>query len=162
VRGVSILDNEMSHWRDKANSLKDVARSAGIQKLVAGSVIVKQGCVLLLRRQKGDFLEGLYELPSGGTKPGESIIDALLRETLEETGLTILRISGFLNSFDYASKTGRRTRQFNFIVEAKGNVVLDPEEHSEAVRITPGQVDSLKGEISEETMAVLRKVGSMS
>ena len=105
-------------WADAVSSLEETAVTDGIQKLVAGALVVRERQVLLLQRQKGDFLEGLYELPSGGREPGESIADALVRETTEETGLTILKIVRFINFFDYASGTGVRTRQFNFVVEA--------------------------------------------
>lgn len=53
--------------------------------------------VLLLRRRSGRYLvhtkgfypEGTYRLPSGGIKPGEDLIAAVLRETAEETSLEV-------------------------------------------------------------------------
>jgi 8-oxo-dGTP diphosphatase len=47
------------------------------------------GHVLLLRRKNTGFADGLYHLPAGHLEPGESVIDALIRETCEETGISI-------------------------------------------------------------------------
>jgi 8-oxo-dGTP diphosphatase len=55
---------------------------------IAAAVIVKDGRVLLVRRR---FAEGSlsWQLPAGKIKPGERAPDAAVRETLEETGLTV-------------------------------------------------------------------------
>ena len=45
--------------------------------------------ILLQNRQKEDW-QG-YALPGGHIEPGESIVDGVIREMREETGLTILR-----------------------------------------------------------------------
>lgn len=47
-----------------------------------------QGKVLLQDRIKKDWAG--YTLPGGHVEPGESIVDAVVRETREETGLTVL------------------------------------------------------------------------
>lgn len=109
--------------------LEDLTRTAaadGIAKTVVGAVITSgDGRVLLLRREAGDFLEGLWELPSGGVDPGESLVGALKREVVEETGLDVTSVDGYLGHFDYQSKSGKRTRQFNFTAAvAEGDVQL--------------------------------------
>jgi 8-oxo-dGTP diphosphatase len=142
-------------WRQRAESLEKDAKLQGIQKIVAGAVIIRDGRVLLLKRQRGDFLEGLYELPSGGRQSRENIVDALIRETTEETGLSNLRVKRFIDFFDYPSSTGERTRQFNFHVEASGDVMIDTTEHSEATWLRPEDVVALKGKISSETLSAI-------
>jgi 8-oxo-dGTP diphosphatase len=47
------------------------------------------GHVLLGRRKNTGFADGLYHLPAGHLEPGESVIDALIRETREETGIFV-------------------------------------------------------------------------
>lgn len=98
--------------------LGDLIHSAdadGITKHVVGAVIsTAAGQVLLLHRATDDYLGGLWELPSGGVDAGETLTGALHREVAEETGLTVAAIETYLGHFDYLSKSGKRTRQFNF------------------------------------------------
>ncbi|WP_199815200.1 MULTISPECIES: NUDIX domain-containing protein [Streptomyces] len=90
------------------------AEAAGIAKFVAAAVIEHDGRVLLLRRKPEDFMGGLWEIPSGKVEAGETLLEALRRETAEETGLTISTVHGYLGHFDYPNSRGGITRQFNF------------------------------------------------
>ena len=102
----------------------------GVQKLVVGAVIRKDDKFLLLERVPSDFMGGLVELPSGTVDAGENLLTALTREVQEETGLVVNTVLAYLGSFDYTSGSGRKTRQFNFLVEvAPGEVKLEPTEH---------------------------------
>ncbi|MGI5340780.1 NUDIX hydrolase [Streptomyces sp. CA-181903] len=107
--------------------LDDLARAAardGIDKTVVGAVIPDEGGnVLLLHRSADDYLGGLWELPSGGVDPGETLVEALRREVAEETGLTVTAVGGYLGHFDYRSGSGRATRQFNFTATVTGETV---------------------------------------
>ncbi|MEU6261735.1 NUDIX hydrolase [Saccharopolyspora shandongensis] len=115
---ITSLDSAFLH-----TLLADAARD-GITKLVVGAVIANpDGEVLLLHRQAGDYLAGLWELPSGGVDEGETLIDALGREVNEETGLTVTSIGDYLGHFDYRSGSGRPTRQFNFAATTTGDTV---------------------------------------
>lgn len=51
-------------------------------------LLTKDGQYLLQDRVKADW-QG-YTLPGGHVEPGESIVDAVVREMKEETGLTVL------------------------------------------------------------------------
>ncbi|WBB64545.1 NUDIX domain-containing protein [Streptomyces sp. WMMC500] len=100
------------------------ADADGITKHVVGAVLADPtGRVLLLHRPEDEYLGGLWELPSGGVEPGETLTAALDREVAEETGLTITGISSYLGHFDYLSGSGRRTRQFNFAATVAGSEV---------------------------------------
>jgi len=84
-----------------AETLLADARRDGIGKYVVGALITDEGGrLLLLRRRADDFLGGLWELPSGRVEPGERLVDALCREVLEETGLTVTEVTGHAGSFD--------------------------------------------------------------
>ena len=53
------------------------------------SVIFRAGRVLAGRRTEPPWLAGGWELPGGKVEPGETDQDALVREVLEELGVTI-------------------------------------------------------------------------
>ncbi|MGW6309099.1 NUDIX hydrolase [Streptomyces niveus] len=95
--------------------LINAADADNITKHVVGAVIPNaEGKVLLLHRTADDYLGGLWELPSGGVDAGETLTEALSREVAEETGLKVTVIGTYLGHFDYLSKSGKKTRQFNF------------------------------------------------
>jgi 8-oxo-dGTP pyrophosphatase MutT (NUDIX family) len=62
---------------------------------VSAVIITPEG--LLLQRRADN---GLWGLPGGGVEPGESVTEALVRETLEETGLHVepLRLVGIYSA----------------------------------------------------------------
>ncbi|MBU0667140.1 MAG: NUDIX domain-containing protein [Nanoarchaeota archaeon] len=108
----------------------DLIKKAGeIIRFIVGAVIVIDSKVLLLQRPEVDFMGGIYELPSGKVEIGESLLVALHREVKEETGLNILKIIKYVGHFDYESKIGKKTRQFNFAVIVSDSSKLKLTEH---------------------------------
>lgn len=57
--------------------------------IAGGFIFSKDGKLLLGKNSKGGVWEGLFTIPGGGVKSGESIEEALQREILEETGINI-------------------------------------------------------------------------
>lgn len=109
-------------------TLLKAARDAEINRFVVGAVVWRDNKALILKRAANDFMGGIYELPSGRVEEGESLIQALRRELLEETGLEIVEET-YLSFFDYLSKSGRKTRQFNYIAKTASYDVKLSEEH---------------------------------
>lgn len=111
-------------------SLREAAGRDGVQRLIIGAVIAHDGRVLVLKRAPTDFMPGILELPSGQVDAGETLSEALRREVDEETGLRVTEIGAYLGSFDYLSKSGRLSRQLNFVATvADGPIRLT--EHTE-------------------------------
>ena len=54
--------------------------------------LVRRGGQILLQNRVKDDWRG-YALPGGHVEPGESIVDAVVREIREETGLILRRVS---------------------------------------------------------------------
>lgn len=126
--GIKLLNMEQIKLEKKL--IQDTYRE-NISRIVVGAIIIKKPAkILILRRNVSDFLGGIDELPSGEVEKGESLITALKREILEETGLVIKEVLEYLGYFDYVSRSGKPTRQFNFAVTVLENKVkINPEEH---------------------------------
>ncbi len=124
-------------------SLIPLAQREGIVRFVVGAVVAHQEKVLLLRRRQEDFKGGIYELPSGVVEKGETLAQALAREIEEETGLELLRIKGYIGSFDYLSKSGRATRQLNFVFEVAAQSQVRLTEHDNHVWVNQATLAEL-------------------
>jgi ADP-ribose pyrophosphatase YjhB (NUDIX family) len=68
-------------------------------KVVAGTIPEQDGRVLLTRRSISPG-KGLWTFPGGFVDFGESVSDAALRETFEETGLKV-ELTGLVNVYSY-------------------------------------------------------------
>ena len=139
------------------NALKQGLVDEGIKRIVVGAIIARGDGVLLLERSATDYLGGLVEFPSGTVEPGEELLDALVREVAEETGLVVTMIEGYVNFFDYNSRLARKTRQFNFLVRTTGTIKLNPEEHVAYFIVQPNDVQLRTLNISVETKAAIMK-----
>jgi len=124
--------------------LLGTASNAGVARVVVGAVVRRGVRALLLRRKHDDFMGGLYELPSGVVEPGETLEEALNREVMEETGLRVAEIEGYLGYFDYASRGGRTTRQLNFQVAVCDFPCISLSEHDAFIWAEPSDLDRLR------------------
>ncbi len=55
---------------------------------IAAAVVVHEGCVLMVRRRVSEGRLS-WQFPAGEVEPGEAREEAAVRETREETGLTV-------------------------------------------------------------------------
>lgn len=117
---------------EMCEELIKIARNESVEKFVVGTAILKDEALLIVfRSDDEDFLPGYAEIPGGGVEEGESLLDALRRETTEETGLEIAEFIGYTGGFDYLSGSGKKTRQFNFLVKPISyEITLNPAEHT--------------------------------
>lgn len=57
--------------------------------IVGGFILSKDGKILLGKNRTGGVYEGAFVVPGGGIEAGESKLEALRREMLEETGIDV-------------------------------------------------------------------------
>lgn len=133
--------------------LVEEAKKQGVHRYVVGAVVAKNARVLLLQRPQEDFMGGIYELPSGKVEAGETLSDALYREIEEETGLKIEKIDKYLGHFDYESKSGKATRQFNYVVTVFEPTEIQLQEHDKYVWINRNQLEQCP--VTESVKSVL-------
>ena len=69
----------------------------------ARSIIIRNGKIAMIHSLKYDY----YKFPGGGIEPGESAADALIRETAEEAGLTVIPDS--IREYGYVHRIQKST-----------------------------------------------------
>ena len=127
----------------------------GIVKNVVGAIILSEkNKVLIMSRKTDDFMGGIDELPSGNMEQGENIYDTLIREVKEETNLDIVNVKSYIGSFDYISGSGKKARQYNFVLDVKntGNIILT--EHDEYKWLTIEEIRK-SNKINDEVKYIL-------
>ena len=123
--------------------LIDNAKADGIEKIVVGGIIKNdKNEFLILGRKKDDFMGGIDEIPSGNLEQGETLFEGLIREIKEETNLDVEAIGNYVDSFDYISGSGKKARQFNFIVNTKNTNNIQLTEHDYYVWQTIDEVNA--------------------
>ncbi len=88
------------------------------RKPIGGRAIVSNAVIdgdrLLMVRQGRGRDRNRWNLPGGKVDPGETLLDAAVRETLEETGYHT-RIHGVAGLYDYTTATGKRRLRCVFL-----------------------------------------------
>jgi 8-oxo-dGTP pyrophosphatase MutT (NUDIX family) len=98
-------------------------------------MVVRRRSGRLLVFRKPFYPTGIFRLLTGGIEANESILDALLREVHEETGLTT-EVERFLAASIYLCDNRPQFASFAFLLEEKGGILgaLDPDERVESFR----------------------------
>jgi 8-oxo-dGTP diphosphatase len=115
-----------------------------IEKNAVRLVIKQNNAVLMLKRTKNDHFPDLYEPPGGGLEENEDIFSAGKRELYEETGLSIKEFISTPESYDFHNVSLKKYRGYvlNILLE-KGEIILNPDEHSEYRWVVASELDSL-------------------
>ena len=89
----------------------------------ARSIIIKNGKIAMIHSLKYDY----YKFPGGGIEPGESATDALIRETAEEAGLTVIPDS--IREYGYVHRIQKSTvKEDEYFVQDNYYFLCDVEE----------------------------------
>ena len=96
--------------------------------------VIRRANGRLLTMTKTNYPPDAYRLPSGGIHKGESILAALLRETYEETGLTV-DVRRFLAIVRYQVivSNGRTGRFASYAFLVDGDGPIEPHDENEHI-----------------------------
>jgi 8-oxo-dGTP pyrophosphatase MutT (NUDIX family) len=83
--------------------------------VTVATVVVRDGRFLQVEETIGGKL--LLNQPAGHLEPDESLLDAAVRETLEETGWDV-RLTHFIGTYQWVAPTGQCFLRFAFVAEA--------------------------------------------
>lgn len=83
------------------------------QSMPEGAAVImhRAGRVWLCLREKCDSQNGLWSVPGGTIEPGETPVQAALRELEEETGI-VYSTARSLGSSEHTKRVGRRTVKY--------------------------------------------------
>jgi 8-oxo-dGTP diphosphatase len=125
-----------------------------------GAVVLREGRVLLVRRGVAPG-RGLWAIPGGALKLGETLQEAAEREILEETGIAI-RAGEPIFTCDFFERDGDGRIRFHYVIvdlaadyiggEAKG-----ADDALEARWISPAEVPALH--TTKSTLKLLWQIG---
>jgi 8-oxo-dGTP diphosphatase len=104
---------------------------------IAAAVIVHDGRVLMIRRRVAEG-ELSWQFPAGGIEAGETAEDAAVRETAEETGLTVEAVKVLGERVH--PKTGRHMSYVACTLLAGTAHVADAEELAEVAWAAHGEL----------------------
>jgi ADP-ribose pyrophosphatase YjhB (NUDIX family) len=79
-----------------------------------GAVIVQDGRVVLIKR-RFEPLAGQWSLPGGAVDVGETLVDCVAREMLEETGL-VVDVGPVIDVFDRIVRDDAGRVQFHYVL----------------------------------------------
>ncbi|MFG0329669.1 MAG: NUDIX hydrolase [Phycisphaerales bacterium] len=95
-----------------ASTARDARPIRKAFKPLVSSVIMENDHVLLVREGSGKD-RGRWNLPGGSVDPGEDLVTAAVRETVEECGFEV-RPSGVSGVYTYTGSAGRNCVRFVF------------------------------------------------
>ncbi len=127
-------------------------------RAAVGAIVFKNEKVLLVKRGQPPS-EGLWAIPGGSVKLGETLQEAAEREIQEETGI-IIRATEPVFIFDAIQKDEKGQIRFHYvIVDLKADYIEgEPQGRSDAVDarwVSPGELNRLN--VNRTTRQLLKK-----
>ncbi|WP_051826306.1 NUDIX domain-containing protein [Kitasatospora aureofaciens] len=138
------------------HDLQAQARTDGIDRTRVSVLLTDHtGRVLLVHRGTGVLSGGLWELPGGGTEPGEGVVAAALRALGAECGIAGARVTAYLGFDDSTDSQGILTREYAIAacLDSPEHVRLSPE-HDDFLWTAPAD---LPGPIADHQTGLIRR-----
>ena len=134
-----------------------------VPRVGVGAITIKDGRVLLVKRaiEPG---KGLWAIPGGKLKLGETLQECAAREILEETGVTI-KVGACIYVFDLIERDKTGKIKFHFVVVdfAAEYVAGEPQGDDDALEAAWfSAAQLLKFPVSQNTLKALRSVSFLN
>jgi 8-oxo-dGTP diphosphatase len=125
-----------------------------------GAVVIREGRVLLIRRGVNPS-PGLWAIPGGGLRLGETLQEGAEREILEETGI-VIRAGAPVFTCDFFERDQEDRLRFHYvIVDMSADYVSGDakaaDDALDARWISPAELQSLR--VTKTTLKLLRQIG---
>ena len=135
-------------------------RSFPAARVGVGAVIIRDGCVLLVKRGR-EPAKGLWAIPGGAVEAGETLQAAAEREILEETGV-VINAGEPIFAFDLIERDEVGALKFHYvIVDLRAEYIsgepVAADDAADARWLKPRDLDSL--DVVPVTLELLRKIG---
>src|SRR5579871_151411 len=82
-----------------------------------GTIVWSEGNILLVRQQGSADAEPVWTLPGGGVDAGETVLEAAVRETLEEAGIVVSACGRLVYVMEYAMSRERSPGGLSLVFE---------------------------------------------
>lgn len=113
-----------------------------IQRIRVSGLLVRNGTLLLVSHKKKD--DEYWLLPGGGVDPGETLVEALKREFLEETGIHVTPGKVLFLSDTVYPDGSKQVHHIFFEVTAEACELIKGEDIERAEFISVAECASLK------------------
>ncbi len=119
-----------------------------IPRTAARAIVMNKGNIALIHISKHKY----HKLPGGGVESGESILDALTREILEEVGCTIRVLGEVGEIIEHRTHEDMVQTSHCFIAEVikEGKPEFTPEEIEDGIELSWVPIDKAIGMIKKE------------
>jgi len=131
----------------------------GSPRVAVGGVVIKEDRVLLVRRGKPPS-EGEWAIPGGSVELGETLQEAVRREILEETGISI-RVGEPVHIFDDVRRDEAGRVRFHYVIldfsgEFLSGEVRAADDARDARWVSPAEFSQLN--INTNTIKLMKKL----
>ncbi len=125
-----------------------------------GAVVLREGRVLLVRRG-AEPAQGLWAIPGGGLRLGETLQEGAEREILEETGI-VIRAGAPLFTCDSFQRDGEGRLRFHYVIvdmtaDYLSGDVKGADDALEARWVSPAEIRELPA--TKTTLRLLTQIG---
>ncbi|RCV49263.1 NUDIX domain-containing protein [Marinitenerispora sediminis] len=125
----------------------DLPRTGGATWVVGAVVLDDRGRAFAQRRSPGRRLfPDCWDIVGGHVEPGETVLDALVREIREETGWRLTEVLADLGRLVWTPEDGIERHEVDYLVRVSGDLsapALEPEKHTAFVWATEADLPML-------------------